>query len=145
MVHAAVAHKKRTSLDHLQNNTTNWPNIDHRRVVRSSENELWRTIAPRANVRQVGLMCEYFCWAEVAKGHFSAFVENIVRFYVAMGDVKLMYEEQAPKNLITNDLDIHGGKAFPPWLLHKCIEVSLVASHHNIQVLCSFLNGSIAA
>jgi hypothetical protein len=31
-----------------------------------------------------------------------------------MGDVKLMYEEQAPKNLITNDLDIHGGEALPP-------------------------------
>ena len=113
--------------------------------MRSSKNELWSTVAPRANVWQIGLICEYLRWAEVAKSHLPPFVENVVRFDVAMSDVKLMYEEQAPKNLITDDLDIHGGEAFSAWLFDKSIEVSLVASHHNVQVLCSFLKGSIAA
>ena len=60
MVDATVTHEEGTALDHLKEDTTHRPNIDHGAVMSGSENELRSTIASRTYVGQIRLISEYF-------------------------------------------------------------------------------------
>jgi hypothetical protein len=61
MIDAAFPHKERRTVEHLQQNTAQRPNIDHGGVVLRAEDELGRPVASRANIWQVWLFCQYLC------------------------------------------------------------------------------------
>ena len=56
-----------------------------------------------------------------------------------------MYIKESSENLVAYDLNVHGCEPFSACLTDKSKEVSIIASHHYIQILPSFLDSSIAA
>lgn len=62
-----------------------------------------------------------------------------------MGDAQLMNIEESSEDLIAYDLNVHRCKSFSACLPYESIKVSIIASHHDIQVLPSFLNSGKTA
>ena len=61
VVHTVLANKKGSPLNHLKQDATYRPNVNHGGIVSCPEDEFGCPVAPRTDVGQVGLVCEDFC------------------------------------------------------------------------------------
>jgi hypothetical protein len=80
--------------------------------MRSSKYQLGCPIASRTDIREIGLVCEYFCRAEVAKNETLAPYQEIVRLNIAMANVERMDVHEPSKDLIGEDLDVQDTDPF---------------------------------
>ena len=96
---------------------------DIRRVVGSSENELWCAVVPRADITDVGLARhENLCRPKVAQlqNPGSGVQEQVLGFDVTMTDANRVDVSEGPQELIHVQFDLEGG--------HGLFEFGIVAT-----------------
>ena len=144
VVDAALADEQGQPVDHLQDHAPSRPDVDHRGVLVGAEDQLRRSVAPRADVGQVRLtLPDDLGRPEIAQDGIPAFEEDVVWLDVSMADALRVDVQEPPKDLVGDELEVEGRDAFLRVLLDEAIEVGVVERHQDVQVLVLAFVGDV--
>ena len=137
MSDTCISNEERISVQHLENHTAGWPNINKSCIVCWSKDELWSSIASRTNVRNViFIIVQYFRRAKITNSNCISSKQNVFRFDITMANVERMQIRKSFEHLIDYHFyikGIHTSGAF----LYSRIKVFLAIFHHNVKILLS--------
>ena len=145
MVDWTFTNKQRMALDHLQNYTAHWPDVNHSGVMSGPENELWSSVASRAYIWEVRLVCENFSGSKITDNCFFVLDEYVMRLNVSMADSQWMNIGQSSENLIRDQLNVKGRESFCIGLLNVVEKVTVVEIHNDRQILALIFDGRVGA
>lgn len=101
VIEATLANEKRASVQHFEQNASKRPDIDHCSVMVGSEDQLRSAVASRANIWQVGFICQYLSRPKITNDQPSIPHKQIMRLDIPMANAERMYVKQPSKSLIS--------------------------------------------